>query len=197
MAEYDRMSDEDLIRSLRRGQDGISDYLMEKYKGMVRRKARAMFLIGGDTDDLIQEGMIGLFKAVRDYQPDREASFLTFAHMCVDRQIYSAIHSSHRQKNMPLNSYVSLSDNADAPEDLLKIPEFIMDNPESIVISQESERLLREAIEKHLSRMERQVLELYLEGESYVQIAEELKKTPKAVDNAIQRIRKKIRNSLE
>ncbi|MBR2257485.1 MAG: RNA polymerase sporulation sigma factor SigH [Blautia sp.] len=197
MSEYDKMSDEDLIRSLRNGDQGVSDYLMEKYKGMVRQKARAVFLIGGDTDDLIQEGMIGLFKAVRDYQPDREASFLTFARMCVERQIYTAIHSSNRQKNMPLNSYVSLSDETDAPEDLMKVPEFIMDNPESIVISQENERQLRESINQRLSKMEIRVLELYLKGESYVRIGAILNKPPKAIDNALQRIRKKIKESME
>ena len=197
MSEYDKMSDEDLIRSLRNGDQGVSDYLMEKYKGMVRQKARAVFLIGGDTDDLIQEGMIGLFKAVRDYQPDREASFLTFARMCVERQIYTAIHSSNRQKNMPLNSYVSLSDETDAPEDLMKVPEFIMDNPESIVISQENERQLRESINQRLSKMEIRVLELYPKGESYVRIGAILNKPPKAIDNALQRIRRKIKESME
>ena len=111
MVQYDHVSDEELIARLRAGESAVSDYLMEKYKGLVRKKARAMFLIGGDTDDLIQEGMIGLFKAIQDYQPDKEASFLTFARLCIDRQVYSAIQSSRRQKHQPLNSYISLSQN--------------------------------------------------------------------------------------
>ena len=110
MCRYNEMTDEALIERLRAGESAIADYLMEKYKGLVRKKARAMFLIGGDTDDLIQEGMIGLFKAVRDYQPDRESSFQSFANICIDRQIYTAIKSSNRQKHQPLNTYVSLSD---------------------------------------------------------------------------------------
>ena len=110
MCRYNEMTDEVLIERLRAGESAIADYLMEKYKGLVRKKARAMFLIGGDTDDLIQEGMIGLFKAVRDYQPDRESSFQFFANICIDRQIYTAIKSSNRQKHQPLNTYVSLSD---------------------------------------------------------------------------------------
>ena len=112
MCRYNEMTDEALIERLRAGESAIADYLMEKYKGLVRKKARAMFLIGGDTDDLIQEGMIGLFKAVRDYQPDRESSFQSFANICIDRQIYTAIKSSNRQKHQPLNTYVSLSDGA-------------------------------------------------------------------------------------
>ena len=109
MSHYDDYSDEELISRLRSGESGISDYLMEKYKELVRYKARAMFLIGGETDDLIQEGMIGLFKAVQNYQPDKDTSFQTFATLCIDRQLYSAIQNSNRQKHMPLNSYVSLS----------------------------------------------------------------------------------------
>lgn len=109
MGKFDGVSDEELIARLRAGETAIEDYLMEKYKGLVRQKARAMFLIGGDTDDLIQEGMIGLFKAVRDFQTDKEASFATFARVCIDRQIYSAIQNSNRQKHQPLNSYVSLN----------------------------------------------------------------------------------------
>ena len=108
MGSYDGVSDEELIRRYRAGESGISDYLIEKYKGMIRTRARAMYLIGGDTDDLIQEGMIGMFKAIRDYQPDREASFFTFATMCVERQLISAIKNYNRQKNMVLNQAVPL-----------------------------------------------------------------------------------------
>ena len=108
MKQYDGIKDEELISRFKNGESEILDYLMEKYKNMVRKKARTMFLIGGENDDLIQEGMIGLFKAVRDYQPDRDAAFQTFASICVDRQIYNAIQSSNRQKHQPLNSYTSI-----------------------------------------------------------------------------------------
>ena len=128
MGKFDGVSDEELIARLRAGETAIEDYLMEKYKGLVRQKARAMFLIGGDTDDLIQEGMIGLFKAVRDFQKDTEASFATFAIVCIDRQIYSAIQNSNRQKHQPLNSYVSLNQEDESSP----IWELSVENPESI-----------------------------------------------------------------
>lgn len=193
MEQYEGISDEELIIRLRNGESGIADYLMEKYKGLVRRKARAMFLIGGDTDDLIQEGMIGLFKAVGDYQPDREASFMTFAKMCIDRQIYSAIQNSNRQKHMPLNSYISLSrEDEDGP-----LKEAWVENPESIIIDQENTMALAAEIKKVLSPMENKVLDYYLEGGSYVQIGEKMGKSPKSIGNALQRIRGKIKDCVE
>lgn len=192
MADYDKMSDEELIALLREGESGIADYLMEKYKGMVRRKARAMFLIGGDTDDLIQEGMIGLFKAVRDFQPDREASFQTFARMCIYRQLYSAIQNSNRQKHQPLNSYVSLSQE---DEDSF-LEELWMENPESIIISQESARDLQQKIAGALSPLENKVLDYFVNGKSYAEIGEIMGKSPKSIDNALTRIRTKIRDVL-
>ena len=149
-----------------------------------------MFLIGGDTDDLIQEGMIGLFKAVRDYRTDSEASFQTFARMCIDRQIYSAVQSSNRQKHIPLNSYVSL-DGTEAEN----MEESWEENPESILIDRENVSALQKKMKKSLSPMEKQVLDLYLEGCDYTRIAELIDKTPKSVDNALQRIRGKIRNA--
>ena len=193
MSHYDDYSDEELISRLRSGESGISDYLMEKYKGLVRQKARAMYLIGGDTDDLSQEGMIGLFKAVRDYQPDREASFVTFARMCIDRQLYSAIQNSNRQKHMPLNCYVSLSqEDEEAP-----VLDQWVENPESIIIGQESMRDLQKKISSSLSPMENKVLSYFLDGKTYVQIGEIMDKSPKSIDNALQRIRTKIREELE
>lgn len=193
MAQYDAMNDEELIIRLRGGESGIADYLMEKYKGLVKKKARAMFLIGGDNDDLIQEGMIGLFKAVRDYQPDRAASFQTFARLCIDRQIYNAIQSSNRQKHQPLNSYVSLSreDEENSSEDMWA------ENPEAIIINQENVRFLEEKMTENLSTMEKEVLEYYLDGKGYAQIARIMGKSPKSVDNALQRIKGKIRERLE
>ena len=193
MEKFDNVSDEELIMRFRAGETSIEDYLMEKYKGLVRQKARAMFLIGGDTDDLIQEGMIGLFKAVRDFQPGREAAFATFAGVCIDRQLYSAIQSSNRQKHIPLNSYVSLNQE----EEGSPIWELSVENPESIVIDQENARDLQQKFMGFLSPMERKVLDLYLRGEGYVEIARILNKSPKSIDNALQRIRSKIREALE
>ena len=189
MGKFDNISDEELIARLRDGETIIEDYLMEKYKGLVRQKARAMFLIGGDTDDLIQEGMIGLFKAVRDFQPGREATFATFARMCIDRQIYSAIQNSNRQKHLPLNSYVSLNQEDESSP----IWELSVENPEEIIIDQETTRDLQQKISDYLSPMENKVLDLYLMGEGYVEIGRILGKSPKSIDNALQRIRAKIR----
>ena len=189
MGKFDNISDEELIARLRDGETIIEDYLMEKYKGLVRQKARAMFLIGGDTDDLIQEGMIGLFKAVRDFQPGREATFATFARMCIDRQIYSAIQNSNRQKHLPLNSYVSLNQEDESSP----IWELSVENPEEIIIDQETTRDLQQKISDYLSPMENKVLDLYLKGDGYVEIGRILGKSPKSIDNALQRIRAKIR----
>ena len=190
MCRYNETADEILIRRLRKGESAIADYLMEKYKGLVKKKARAMFLIGGDTDDLIQEGMIGLFKAVRDYQPDREASFQSFANLCIDRQIYSAIKSSNRQKHQPLNTYVSLS--SEAEEDL-RDSCAEQDKPEAIRSDGENVTALEKEMKKNLSPMESRVLQLYLDGNGYAEIAELLGKTPKSIDNALRRIRTKIK----
>lgn len=191
MCQYAKCTDEELITRLRAGEEEISDYLMEKYKGFVRQKARAMFLIGGETDDLIQEGMIGLFKAVQSYHPGKEASFRTFAGMCIDRQLYSAIQNSNRQKHMPLNSYISLSEE---PEETDELEASWWENPENIIIDQESTRSLEQEIHKALSPMENRVLEYYLKGYGYIQIAKIMGKKPKSIDNALQRIRSKIRN---
>ena len=195
MKQYDKIKDEELIFRFKQGETEILDYLMEKYKNMVRKKARAMFLIGGDNDDLIQEGMIGLFKAVRDYQPEKEASFQTFARICVDRQIYNAIQNSNRQKHQPLNSYISLSQEDGENEEHL--PDMWVENPESIIIDQENVRDLEQEITCTLSPMENQVLDYYLDGNGYTEIAKIMGKTPKSIDIALQRIRGKIKEQLE
>ena len=147
MGRYDQYSDEELIVRLREGETEISDYLMEKYKEFVRKKARAMFLIGGETDDLIQEGMIGLFKAIQNYQADKETSFRTFASLCIDRQLYSAVQNSNRQKHQPLNSYVSLSDENESDH----LEGSWSEDPEALIIDQESTRTLEREITKVLS----------------------------------------------
>ena len=195
MKQYDGIKDEELISRFKNGESEILDYLMEKYKNVVRKKARTMFLIGGENDDLIQEGMIGLFKAVRDYQPDKDATFQTFASICVDRQIYNAIQSSNRQKHQPLNSYVSLSEQDGENEEHLG--DTWVENPESIIIDQENVENLEQEITTTLSPMENQVLEYYLAGNGYGEIAELMGKTPKSIDNALRRIRTKIKEQLE
>ncbi len=196
--DYSVMTDEKLIELSRDGKDEVIDYLLDKYKGLVRRKARTMFLVGGDTDDLIQEGMIGLYKAVRDYDVRKEASFLTFANLCIDRQIYSAINASSRKKHSPLNSYISfpllnfLNDNV--------TNELYMDkqnvnhrNPEDLYIDRENALHIEHMLEKELSAFEYEVLKMYIDGADYIEIAERMDKKPKSIDNAIQRIKKKVK----
>ncbi len=187
--DYDTCTDEELIQRLRAGEREITDYLIDKYKSLVRTKARALYLAGGDHEDLIQEGMLGLFKAVRDYRPEKEAAFATFAGLCIDRQMYSAVASSQRQKHQPLNSFVSLSEPV-SEQELRLVDE---ETPEEIMISRENLQGMHERIKERLSRFEYQVLELYLKGYDYTQIAEKLGKQPKAIDNALQRIRNKVR----
>ncbi len=191
--DYKGYTDEALIQRLRAGESEISDYLLEKYKSVVRRKARAMYLIGGETDDLIQEGMLGLFKAIRDYRADRETSFRTFALLCMERQMYNAIQGSNRQKHQPLNSYVSLSEGS-VDEHIHE--SLVISNPESIIIDRETAQDLQERIHQCLSPFESYVLDNYLQGYDYLQIAEVSKKSPKSIDNALQRIRKKVRGAM-
>ncbi len=187
---YKDDTDEQLIQRIRDGETDIIDFLMEKYKHCVRSEANAMFLIGGETEDLIQEGMIGLFKAIRDYDPGQESSFYSFARLCIRRQMYTAIKASNRQKNQPLNTYVPFAD-ADGESGM----ELTADgsNPEEQVISREYTRVFMERLNRELSRMEQEVLDLYLEGENYTKIAEILGKSPKSIDNTLQRIKKKVK----
>ena len=187
--KYEDMTDEELIDQLREGDRQVMDYICDKYKNLVRSKAKSMYILGGDSEDLIQEGMLGLFKAVRDYKPGKEASFATFAGLCIDRQMYSAVASSQRQKHQPLNSFVSLSEPV-SEQELRLVDE---ETPEEIMISRENVIGMHERIKERLSKFEYQVLELYLKGYDYTQIAEKLGKQPKAIDNALQRIRGKVR----
>ncbi|MGN0141869.1 MAG: sigma-70 family RNA polymerase sigma factor [Roseburia sp.] len=195
MSSYQNDTDEQLIARLRGGDAGVMDYILDKYKPLVRKKANAMFLIGGDTDDLIQEGMIGLFKAIRDYDPEREASFYHFAELCVARQLYSAVEASNRKKHAPLNSYVSLY--AQSDEEGVSLADTLAVggpcNPEELVIDQENAKQFWERLRARLSGLERQVLDEYLSGLNYQQIAARMGKSPKTIDNALQRIKCKIR----
>lgn len=196
MDSYAKMTDEELIEALRKGENEIIDYLMNKYKNLVRKKAKALYLIGGDTDDLIQEGMIGLFKAVRDYRGDKESSFYHFADLCIARQLYTAVEASQRKKHSPLNSYIPLyADSGDSDELNLENALSSMDelNPEKMVIHQENLKAFQKKVSDSLSSMEKEVLTYYLQGYDYIQIAEAMGKEPKAIDNALQRLKKKLK----
>ena len=193
MRQYEDYTDEQLIKMLRDGDDGIMDFLMEKYKYLVRKRSNTLFLLGGDTDDVIQEGMIGLFKAVRDYD-ETQGSFYNFAELCISRQIYTAIEAAARKKHGPLNSYVSLSDGQESREDLSAGEELVSGNrnPEQIFIDKENVDLFLKNAHDILSRMECQVLDFHLDGMNYHQIARKMGKSEKAIDNALQRIKRKI-----
>ena len=203
MNKYENIPDEQLIRKLRGGETAIMDYIISKYKYLVIRAAKAIYLIGGENDDLIQEGMIGLFKAVRDFDTNQETSFYSFAELCISRQMYTAIKLSQRQKHMPLNSYVSLydikkSDFDDKQSPLIEQLEIeTNNNPEELFLDKERMQMLVEELNERLSDMERRVLHLHLQGEDYRSIAELLNKSPKSIDNALQRIRQKMRTILE
>lgn len=198
MAKYNRITDEQLIQRLRGGENEIMDYLMEKYKNLVRKEANAMYLLGGENDDLIQEGMIGLFKAVQNYDLSQEASFYSFAKLCITRQMYSAIETSKRKKHSPLNSYVSLYETGEDKTALIETMEASTEtNPEELMISQEYARLLESKLEEQLSDLESRVLYLHLLGTDYKTIARLLDKSTKTVDNALQRIKAKTEKILE
>jgi RNA polymerase sporulation-specific sigma factor len=203
--KMDALSDEDIISLIRDNDPDAMDYMLNRYKNLVRKKAKALYLIGGDKDDLIQEGMIGLYKAIRDYNPDKDNSFHNFADLCISRQIYSAIKASNRKKNLPLNTYVSLytpaySENTDF-EDKEALVDLMYENkisnPEELVIDKESTNMLEYELVRHLSQFEKDVLDLYLFDFNYLQIADKLKKEPKSIDNALQRIKLKLNKVLK
>lgn len=193
--EYDNVRDEELLMQLSAGNDSITDYLCKKYKNLVMKKANALYLIGAEKEDLIQEGMIGLFKAIRDFSPEKETSFYHFAELCITRQMYHAIEASQRQKHAPLNSYISLSEETNEESGLTlgdMLEGATEQNPERLLLRQEAYRDFFEHLETTLSPMEKQVCDLYLQGMDYRQIADYLDKMPKSIDNALQRIRSKI-----
>lgn len=188
---YAKLSDKELITLLRQDNKEIEDYILEKYKPIVRMKARKMFLVGGETDDLIQEGMIGLYKAIRDYDISQDVTFATFADVCITRNIYSAINTNNRKKHGPLNTYVSFysEDYNDIRND--------DNNPERLFIDKENVEQIEKILHKELSKLEQQVFAQYMEGKGYIDIAEYLGKTPKSIDNAIQRIKIKTSRILD
>lgn len=194
MSKYEIMTDEQLIRKLRSGERDIIDYIMEKYKDLVRKEAKAMFLLGGENDDLIQEGMIGLFKAIQDYDVEREVSFSSFAKLCITRQMYSAIEASRRKKHNPLNFYISFYEKNEEGEsgrllDTIEAGEG--SDPEKAFLSKEYAQRIESELEEQLSELESRVLYLHLLGTDYKTIATLLDKSPKTVDNALQRIKLK------
>ena len=202
MNKYDRMTDEQLLCDYKNGNQEIMDYLMVKYKSMVRKKARAMYLLGGENEDLIQEGMIGLIKAVRDFDVTQKTSFSSFAELCVSRQMYSAIEASNRKKHLPLNSYVSLYEDSEQVGEGRSLPlidtiESSKENdPEVLYFGKEYTDAFAEQLKELLSPLENHVLYLHLMGTDYRTIAELLGKSPKSVDNALQRIKTKAQKIL-
>ncbi|MBE5826116.1 MAG: RNA polymerase sporulation sigma factor SigH [Butyrivibrio sp.] len=202
--KYSNIDDEQLIVRIHDGDERDAvEYIMNKYKGLVRKKAASMFILGADRDDLIQEGMIGLFKAVRDYDSGRDASFSTFADLCISRQMYSAIKALARKKHAPLNSYISIYASREGKETGSEAPlEEMLESdpgliPEQHVIDQENLQDLEEGIERELSDLERQVLDLYITGMSVKNISAVLGRDEKSTDNAMQRIRNKLRKYLK
>lgn len=199
--DFSALSDNELIVIIHEGNTDALDFLITKYRSFVRLKGRSYFLIGGDREDIIQEGMIGLYKAIRDFRPDRLSSFKGFAELCITRQIITAIKTATRQKHIPLNSSISLDrpvfteDSERTLLDMLSGP--IHDDPEDLIIHKENFKYLEEEMNKVLSPLEKQVLALYLDGRTYQEISLELNRQIKSVDNALQRIKRKLEQYLQ
>ncbi|MDQ6798209.1 MAG: RNA polymerase sporulation sigma factor SigH [Actinomycetota bacterium] len=195
-------SDDDLVVLFRQGHLEALELLFERYRRFTRAKARAYFLVGADRDDIEQEGLIGLFKAVRDYRPERESSFRAFAELCVTRQIMTAIKAATRHKHQPLNQYVSLSGfrSIDGSDERLVddlVDDHQVPDPADVVVSSERTSEMRACMAEMLSRLEVDVLNLYLQGRSYQDIGEALERHPKSIDNALQRIKRKLEAHLD
>ncbi len=202
MKYYEKMTDEQLIKDLRSGDGDITDFLMNKYKSVVRKKARAMYLLGGENEDLIQEGMIGLFKAVRDFREEHGTSFYSFAELCISRQMYSAMESANRKKHFPLNSYVSIYEEKETEEEAQPplvdtIRADVENDPEALYFGKEYTNFFQENLKEQLSPLENKVLYLHLQGTNYRTIAELIDRSPKTVDNALQRIKAKAEKLLK
>ena len=195
---YTKQSDEEIILLIHNGNQHATEYLLKKYSPLVKKSIRTLYLIGADTEDLSQEGMIGLFKAIQTYENGHDASFYTYAKLCIDRQIYSAIKASNRQKHSPLNSYISFYTNSgESGAELINNLEAGNDsNPESIVLDKENTSIFQKKLETTLSKLEKEVLHQFMEGKSYTDIGTALGKSTKSVDNAIQRIREKVKKLL-
>lgn len=201
LPSYIDMPDEDIVELAQQGEQFAVEFLVDKYKNFVRAKARSYFLIGADKEDIIQEGMIGLFKAIRDYKLDKLTSFRAFAELCITRQIITAIKTATRQKHIPLNSYVSLNKpvyDEESDRTLIDILSTTrITNPEEIIISREEFIFIERKMSEILSSLEWKVLMAYLEGKSYQEIAVDLKRHVKSIDNALQRVKRKLEKYLE
>lgn len=201
LEKYKGIKDEAIVKLASNGDKIALDYILNKYKELVRIRARTYFIIGADKEDIIQEGMIGLYKAIRDYQEDKEASFKVFAELCITRQIITAIKSATRQKHIPLNSYVSLNkpifedDSEKTYIEMISLNKTL--NPEELFIGQESRNFIEKHISKSLTVLECKVLELYLQGKNYNEIANEIQKPEKSIDNALQRVKRKLEKFLQ
>lgn len=199
--KYALLRDEDIVLLCHDGDPIAEEYLLSKYKNFVRSKARSYFLIGADHEDIVQEGMIGLYKAIRDYRSDKLSSFRAFAELCITRQIITAIKTATRQKHIPLNSYVSLNKplyDEESDRTLMDvIVEGKLSNPEDLIISQEDLDSIHAKINEVLSGLEQEVLNLYLDGKSYQEIAVYLNRHVKSIDNALQRVKRKLEKYLE
>lgn len=201
---YNNMSDEELLEAIKKDDKKALDFLICKYKDLVNSKVNKYFIIGAEKEDIIQEGLIGLYKAIKDYKPDKQNSFKSFANLCIERQLITAIKSSNRQKHMPLNSYLSLNMNAYENEDgnndteIMEVLDTnVVEDPLDTITKKEYMTNVENVIDTSLSDFEKKVLNRYIQGESYVKIAEKLDAPVKSVDNAIQRIRKKTAKSLD
>ena len=199
--DLEHLTDEEIVSLAKNGDTIALEFLISKYKNFVRSKARTYFLIGADREDIIQEGRIGLYKAIRDYRYDRQTSFHSFAEICVTRQIITAIKTATRQKHMPLNSYVSLNKPVYEEESERTLSDVITQgkagNPEDLFIDQEDFLDIESTMQRILSPLEQDVVNLYLEGKSYVEIAQQLDRHVKSVDNALQRVKRKLEQYLE
>lgn len=197
----EEMLEQELVISAKNGDDMALEYLIAKYKGFIYNKAKAYYLIGSDKEDIIQEGLIGLYKAIRDYKEDKAVSFRAFADICITRQIITAVKAATRQKHIPLNSYISLNRSIyedDAERQLMDV--FLIEpqqDPEEMVIGQDSVKRLQSKIKKTLSALELKVFRSYLQGRSYEEIALHLDKGVKSVDNAMQRIKRKLEKCMD
>lgn len=197
---FQALPDEEAVMLAQQGDGQALAYLLNKYKNFVRSKARSYFLIGADHEDIVQEGMIGLYKAIRDFQPARLASFRSFAELCVKRQIITAIKAATRQKHVPLNSYVSLNKplyDEESDRTLLDVIEGRVTNPEDLYISQEDLAHIQAQMDDLLSDLERQVLDAFMDGKSYQEIADLLGRHVKSIDNALQRVKRKLVKFME
>ena len=198
--DYSALADEQLVPAAQAGEDWAIDELFDRYKNFVRAKARSYFLIGADREDIIQEGMIGLYKAIRDYRGEKQTSFRAFAELCITRQMITAIKTATRQKHIPLNSYISLNRPVyDDESDRTLLDVLAMGkngNPEDLIIGQEDYDAIESRIGQMLSGFEKEVLLNYLSGKSYQQIAEELHRHVKSIDNALQRVKRKLEKYL-